>query len=56
LSFEGHRWFDLVRTGKAYDVMKSTGMQPYMTVWPLPLSQVQIVNNPAVFPQNQGYN
>lgn len=55
LSFEGVRWFDLLRTGQAYNVMKSYGMAPYMTVWPLPLSQVQLINNPAIFPQNQGY-
>jgi len=56
LSFEGHRWFDLVRTGKAYDVCKALGMKDYMTVWPLPLSQVVLINDPAIFPQNPGYN
>ena len=56
LSFEGVRWFDLVRTGQAYNVMKSSGMAAYMTVFPLPLSQVQLMNNPAIFPQNPGYN
>lgn len=56
LSFEGHRWFDLLRTGQAYNVMKSNGMLPYMTFFPIPLSQIQLINNPAIFPQNQGYN
>jgi tetratricopeptide (TPR) repeat protein len=56
LSFEGVRWFDLLRTGKALETMQSRGMQPYMTVFPLPLSQVQLINDPAVFPQNEGYN
>lgn len=56
LSFEGVRWFDLLRTGQAYNVMKNFGMATYMTVWPLPLSQVQLVNNDAIFPQNPGYN
>lgn len=55
LAFEGVRWFDLLRTGQAYNVMKSKGMAPYMTVWPLPLSQVQLINDPTIFPQNQGY-
>ena len=55
LSFEGVRWFDLVRTGQAYNVMKYNGMQEFMTVWPLPLTQVQLINNSTVFPQNPGY-
>lgn len=56
LSFEGHRWFDLVRTGRAYTTLKDKGMLPYMTVFPLPLSQIQLINNPTVLPQNEGYN
>lgn len=56
LSFEGHRWFDLIRTGQAFNVMKNLGMAQYMTVWPLPLSQVQLINDPAIFPQNPGYD
>ena len=55
LSFEGHRWFDLVRTGQALSVMKSNGMKDYMNVFPLPLSQVQLINDPTIFPQNPGY-
>lgn len=56
LSFEGHRWFDLVRTGKALSALESTGMRPHMTIFPLPLSQMQVMNNPSIFPQNPGYN
>ena len=56
LSFEGHRWFDLLRTGRALTVMAPYGMKDYMTVFPLPLSQVQLVNNAQIFPQNPGYN
>jgi hypothetical protein len=56
LSFEGVRWFDLVRTGQAYNVMQQYGMQPYMTVFPIPLSQVQLINDPQIFPQNKGYD
>lgn len=55
LSFEGQRWFDLVRTGRAYSVMQPFGMQPYMTVFPIPIGQIQIINNPGKFPQNPGY-
>lgn len=56
LSFEGHRWFDLVRTGRALSVMSANGMKDYMTVFPLPLSQIQLINDPAILPQNPGYN
>jgi hypothetical protein len=56
LSFEGHRWFDLVRTGRAYDTLKPLGMQPYMALFPIPLEQIQIMNNPTIFSQNPGYN
>lgn len=56
LSFEGHRWFDLVRTGRALSVMERFGMKPYMTVFPIPLSQIQLMNNPSIFPQNPGYD
>jgi len=56
LCFEGVRWFDLVRTGKAYDVMKDAGMAAFMTVFPLPLTQVQLINNPSILPQNPGYD
>ncbi len=56
LSFEGHRWFDLLRTGRALNVMAGFGMKPYMTVFPLPLSQVQLINDPSIFKQNPGYD
>lgn len=56
LSFEGLRWFDLLRTDQAFNVMKNFGMLPYMTVFPIPLSQIQLINNPAIFPQNPGYD
>jgi tetratricopeptide (TPR) repeat protein len=56
LSFEGHRWFDLLRTGRALSVMSKYGMKPHMTVFPLPLSQVKLINNPTIFPQNPGYD
>jgi starch-binding outer membrane protein, SusD/RagB family len=56
LSFEGHRWFDLVRTGRALEVMAPHGMKPYMTVFPIPLSQIQLINDPSIFPQNPGYD
>ena len=56
LYLEGHMWFDLVRTGKALSVMQSKGMKPFMTVFPIPLSQIQLINNSSIFPKNPGYN
>ncbi|MGI8637614.1 MAG: RagB/SusD family nutrient uptake outer membrane protein [Segetibacter sp.] len=56
LAFEGHRWFDLVRTGKALEALAPVGMKDYMTVFPVPLSQVKVMNNSTIFPQNPGYN
>jgi len=56
LSFEGHRWFDLVRTGKALEVLRPAGMQDFMTIFPVPLSQIQVINDSNIFPQNPGYN
>lgn len=55
LAFEGHRWFDLVRTGRALSTMQAFGMQPYMTVFPIPIGQIQIINDPNIFHQNPGY-
>jgi len=53
---EGQRWFDLVRTGQALSVMAPYGMKSHMTVFPIPQTQIQIINDQAVFPQNPGYN
>ncbi|MDR2912841.1 MAG: RagB/SusD family nutrient uptake outer membrane protein [Alistipes sp.] len=55
LSFEGVRWFDLLRTGKALDALAGDGMQPHNVLFPLPLSQVQLIDNPDILPQNPGY-
>ena len=55
LYLEGHRWFDLVRTGRALTVMQPYGMKPYMTVFPIPLNQIELINNRTIFPQNEGY-
>lgn len=56
LSFEGKRWFDLVRTGKALETMAPTGMKDYMTIWPVPQNQIDLYNNMDIFWQNPGYN
>lgn len=55
LGMEGHRWFDLIRTGRALNILASKGMKPYMTIFPIPLGQLQVINNPSIFAQNPGY-
>jgi hypothetical protein len=62
LAFEGHRWFDLVRTGKALDVMNSQkdgqgnplnyDVQPYQLIYPIPQEQIDL--NPFLT-QNPGF-
>jgi hypothetical protein len=58
LAFEGHRWFDLLRTDHALDVMNanfagSLVIKPYQLLFPIPQSQINI--NPNVMKQNPGY-
>jgi len=56
LAFEGHRWFDLVRTGRAQAVMSafSPNWQSTYELWPIPQSEIQ--QNPALAgKQNPGY-
>jgi len=47
---EGHRWFDLVRTGRAAKVLASRGfIAGKNEIWPIPLKELentQIVQNP----------
>jgi starch-binding outer membrane protein, SusD/RagB family len=62
LAFEGHRWFDLVRTGKAIEVMNAEkggngqnlnyNVQPFRLVMPVPQNQIDL--NPRL-DQNPGY-
>lgn len=56
LAFEGHRWFDLVRTGQAFNVMQKYGMKAHNVLWPIPFAQIQLINDRAIFPQNPGYD
>ena len=62
LAFENHRWFDLVRTRRAKDVMiaeqAADGYAPFtwsddMLSYPIPMTVMQ--SNPGVIVQNKGY-
>ncbi len=62
LAFEGHRWFDLVRTGRAIEVMRAQvgadgnnlnyGIDEDRLIWPIPLTQIDLNENLI---QNPGY-
>jgi hypothetical protein len=56
LAFEGHRWFDLKRTGTALTTMNALDrgydVQPYELLWPKPQSELD--RNPNLT-QNPGY-
>jgi hypothetical protein len=61
LALENHRWFDLVRTNKAIEVM-SNYVEPrapllissHHVLFPIPQAQINILNSPN-FLQNPGY-
>jgi len=62
LAFENHRWFDLVRTGRAKEVMiaeqAADGYASFvwsddMLVYPIPMTVMQ--SNPGKIIQNKGY-
>jgi len=62
LAFEGQRWFDLVRTGTAIQVMNAQkdangtnlnyNVQPYQLIYPIPQTQIDL--NPLLT-QNPSY-
>ena len=51
LCFEGHEWFDIVRTGRLQAVLGITDINK--AIWPIP--SVEIARNPNLKPQNPGY-
>jgi tetratricopeptide (TPR) repeat protein len=60
LALENHRWFDLLRTGRALEVMNQypetrtvRTVKEYQLVFPIPQSQVDV--NPSKMTQNTGY-
>ncbi len=56
LAFEGHRWYDLVRTGRIEQVMPafSANWNAKYEVWPIPQREIQN-NNALKGHQNSGY-
>jgi starch-binding outer membrane protein, SusD/RagB family len=52
-AFEGQRWFDLVRTGRATEVLP-TVTNADKTLFPVPSSELQTNNSPEMI-QNPGY-
>jgi starch-binding outer membrane protein, SusD/RagB family len=56
LAFEGHRWFDLKRTGKAVETMNALGKNYNITADRLlfPIPQTELDRNPELV-QNPGY-
>lgn len=52
-AFEGHRWFDLVRTGRAIDLLPNV-ININKTLFPIPSAELQTNNSPEMI-QNLGY-
>ncbi len=56
---ENHRWFDLVRTGRAIEVMNASTtvftVSEAQLVYPIPQSAVDTMNDPTLLGQNPGY-
>jgi hypothetical protein len=60
LPFEFSRWFDLIRTNTAIEALQNTALtkitiQQFQLVYPIPAGQIEVIHNPAIFPQNPGY-
>jgi hypothetical protein len=56
LCFEGHRWFDLVRTGTLVSTLRAKGnanIQDFHVLYPVPQRDIDV--NPNLNPQNNGY-
>lgn len=51
---EGHRYWDLVRTGEAAEVLKDKGWKEYNRYLPIP--DAEITKSQGALKQNEGYN
>lgn len=61
-AFENQRWFDLLRTRKALEVMSNYDenrapliIENKHQLFPIPQAQIDVMNNPETFGQNPGY-
>jgi hypothetical protein len=54
LACEGHRFHDLVRTGKASEILGSQGYQSHNNYFPIPQNELDASN--GALTQNPGYN
>jgi hypothetical protein len=52
-AFEGQRWFDLVRTGRALEILNNVN-SANQTLFPIPLEEIQTNKSPGM-QQNAGY-
>jgi len=56
---ENQRWFDLLRTGRALEVLNEGNLpfsvSEFQLLFPIPLTAIDAINDPALFPQNPGY-
>ena len=60
MPLELQRWFDLTRTNTAIAALKNSGLTPlniqtFQYLYPVPQSEIDIMKNPSIFPQNPGY-
>lgn len=57
LASEGHRWFDLVRTGRYIEVMSEKGFNvaAYHNLFPIPENEISKINDDNILKQNPGY-
>src|SRR5690606_19991441 len=61
LAFEGHRWFDLKRTGRLIEVMRphlmeefqNSNIQDFHVLYPIPLQEILLSR--GAITQNEGY-
>ncbi|PQB07756.1 hypothetical protein BST83_11790 [Polaribacter filamentus] len=56
--FEGHRWFDLIRTKTAESEINAgigISIQDYQLLYPMPQAEIEKINNTTIFYQNDGY-
>jgi hypothetical protein len=56
LCFEGHRWYDLVRTETFLSTLQAKGYAATAKDMMMPVPQFEIDLNTHLAPQNPGYN